>query len=1764
MTTQPEKTTKWISLPDSGFVMTDLSTPADRWVIAWGVTQQADRKTLSALGFLENRENPRLMQMPFPTEKAQFVNFLKGIKKAFPAMQYEDMAVVKRVMPSPQAWKASQTKIPDFSLQSPAEWLKQQVKTLKIQLAQGVFLGENAQGEKVYRMPQGRVIRHVDGQVEVLNAMADPARFLRYDETAGPRQLVKVVEGAVNNIINGAQYHKDELVKLAEAAYDFNFEQVAARRGDAGYPFLKAVEEAISTGITLRIPLLLKNHERDSLYKQLDEAYERRPRVPVNLEAQAETLTELPPSVAQLMEKLVDANDSKRLYVPFTRSSTAEALLPQTLNIVAHCHPGYVDVMSSRQREMFPNIRFSDSNVSAAPGSMEAAYIHVPNYPEQSNYEVSYDNTLFRQKVFATAAEYLDSITDNGQALLVLPTLSDKTGIVSSEYQAFLSYVYDKYLVNDAYELDADVVKREGGVNYRMLHITGRNLDLVEQAVPQSLEVIDTIEQFRTLSEKLFSLNQDQAPLNVVDDADTSGLHSESQEELPDQAVVANEFQTKYSPLSKVGPSDMMIPRDLASQMRRALAQLKNDVGDVDQFVADALHYDVYELSGLFSPEQVDVIAMAINNEQKGTGIHNGGMTGVGKGRMLAAMVRYSLLNEQSVLFTTTKENLFNDLWRDLCDIKTEHLVKPYVINNNSTLVDGSGAAIDVGSHARNKNYMDTGNKPDAHNLFFATYNTIRSGKKMQPSIAYEFIMKALSQVRLIADESHEFCNPKAKTFEAMSSIRNKLVDKNQTVTASATIDRNGNEHAYTHLLPPNFDESTLHGSEDDLVRAFVRRMEAQDGTYWRYEHDLSNVPMSTLIDTDNRSKYIQAQDAYAKVTKLMAELNHQKKKSVFGKQNQPYVNNVLVNAGYRQHAAGNRLKKGDQSWQADSTIFTSRAYNNERLFNLVVKNDFAVNDLIKTLKDNKRPVVILEQTCGTFLKQYVEDMIQTAERVESGEVKVSDDVRSRLPQKIDGEWLFPEKPRFKDVLKYTVRDAMKVDIKVKKGRKKASVESFDITELMPAGPALDAVKEAVNELNNAIDSFPSEYSYDAIDHAREVLMEKAGLTVAELTGRERAMLPSEEHQGFYRYTNISADKSNRTKMIRDYQNGEYDVAIMNMSAAEGNSLHADPKFDDTRQRILKIWQYPKDVVKFLQLLGRINRKGQEINPEMNFIEADIPSNIKQLGMMTRLLEKVFVGISASKKNGVMPDSPISLNSVFGEVCADFCMSNPELVEQMALPELDMEARTKSVYKNIGTKVSNAIGNLDYLTQEKVWNELQRNYESRFNYLLAQGENPDEARHYNIKAKVVNKAQVLQPTDVRSRSKLMGGVDAWLLKYENKEKNIESRDIASLIKKYDDQCHNDLKEFHELDSLDALYEKAIENTKRRNESFLVKWADNNPNDEMFLKNKARNDTVLSLIEEYEPGVIFEVTDRDGGTQKGVVLGLEVAWHGKTKVLSSAHNTESAFRLILAEPGDVMEISYSLRELADAHLKGRFRYTGEIYSRGHAIDTEFDTADTFGLDEYRVVLTGNLLAAQAYAKKEKLGNMGTFTDELGDKHEAIICKKSLSWELVVNRGAEIHDVDTVTNYVGYLIGNSAIEGNSITLFDNANSTHVATRDVKLNVDIQGERVFVEYPANKTEGAAFNGENTDEWNEFLLRHGGVANKTGKNKTAEFELEHLPDLIEYIYSHGKNRFYTKSGDGQFIPQHGSGAYNDAFKHALANKGLLDDVDRPMAATM
>lgn len=177
-----------------------------------------------------------------------------------------------------------------------------------------------------------------------------------------------------------------------------------------------------------------------------------------------------------------------------------------------------------------------------------------------------------------------------------------------------------------------------------------------------------------------------------------------------------------------------VVPANQAQVLADSLA----NIGDVDQFLVDELGYsNKRELFSYLAAEQIDSVSLAINQMNKGNGFIIGDMTGVGKGRQGAALVRYAVRKGYKPIYFTQKPALFADNYRDLSDIGSSDL-RPFIIASdpkNAAITDASGNVVHkLPSDKERRRVFDyilkNGTLPDEYDYVITTYSQINNGTK--------------------------------------------------------------------------------------------------------------------------------------------------------------------------------------------------------------------------------------------------------------------------------------------------------------------------------------------------------------------------------------------------------------------------------------------------------------------------------------------------------------------------------------------------------------------------------------------------------------------------------------------------------------------------------------------------------------------------------------------------------------------------------------------------------------------------------------------------------------------------------------------------------------------------------------------------------------------------------------------------------------------------------------------------------------------------
>ena len=140
-----------------------------------------------------------------------------------------------------------------------------------------------------------------------------------------------------------------------------------------------------------------------------------------------------------------------------------------------------------------------------------------------------------------------------------------------------------------------------------------------------------------------------------------------------------------YIPASEKGfLLETIIPNTMDYETHMAIRKVRSQIGgNIFEYVKTKLQYDTdKELEDALATEQIDAVALAIYNiEERKQSIILADQTGVGKGRVGAGIIRYTIKQGKVPIFITEKSTLFSDMFRDLRDTKTDQSEPRYISN---------------------------------------------------------------------------------------------------------------------------------------------------------------------------------------------------------------------------------------------------------------------------------------------------------------------------------------------------------------------------------------------------------------------------------------------------------------------------------------------------------------------------------------------------------------------------------------------------------------------------------------------------------------------------------------------------------------------------------------------------------------------------------------------------------------------------------------------------------------------------------------------------------------------------------------------------------------------------------------------------------------------------------------------------------------------------------------------------------------------------
>jgi cell division protein FtsB len=752
-----------------------------------------------------------------------------------------------------------------------------------------------------------------------------------------------------------------------------------------------------------------------------------------------------------------------------------------------------------------------------------------------------------------------------------------------------------------------------------------------------------------------------------------------------------------------------VMPAVQADAVRKSL----DGIGDVDEFVRSELGYSSKEeLFKSLAAEQIDSVAMAINQMNKGNAFIIGDMTGIGKGRQGAALIRYAIKKGKKPIFFTQKPGLFSDMYRDLQDIGCGSL-NPMIIASDAdkaNIVEYNNGVAKVvhklkSPEVRKKelqHIIDTGEMPEGYDYAVITYSQIQNGK-----VEYE-----------MGDEGPKE-KPKKKTSKADEGGQlrrdaiSRLAQGNYIILdESHTAGGQGNGGMFLQTIIPNVEGCTfmsatfakrpdnmpIYAIRTDISKADCNAQEliqaimdggvtlqeimskqlAESGQMIRRERDFSGVTIDWIeadeeVDKDQRKKFDEVANIFNSIKKFQDRYV------------KPKINEMSEAEAERQ---GNvDQKKGTKDMGVSNVPFASKMYNmvNQLLFSM--KCDAVVDRVLSELEAGRKPVISFTNTMGTFI-----DDLAGIEMNEMPTLAIS------LEKALDG------------VLRITKKDA--------KGN--------EVHEMLSPSELGPGATEEYDKVRDTIRNLTAELPISPIDYIQQKIKE-AGYSVGEITGRERRLGVTDA--GKYKVMNLTKQESDGKGNAAKFNSGDLDVLMVNKAGSTGISLHASTKFKDQRQRVMIFAQFQSDINDEIQMRGRIDRTGQVCRGVYQYLMSSIPAERRLQMMFKAKLKSLDANTTSSQKSKFNEMEVVDyLNKYGDEVVWDYMSDHPELEEEFGDPlkmfdEKGIPLATSDKKEGCAATISRYLAFLSVSEQEQVFNDITEAYKIKIQQLDEAGEN---------------------------------------------------------------------------------------------------------------------------------------------------------------------------------------------------------------------------------------------------------------------------------------------------------------------------------------------------------------------------------------------------------------------------------------------------------
>lgn len=735
-----------------------------------------------------------------------------------------------------------------------------------------------------------------------------------------------------------------------------------------------------------------------------------------------------------------------------------------------------------------------------------------------------------------------------------------------------------------------------------------------------------------------------------------------------------------YEPKSKAPyRMETLIPRNMAFEVQKSLNDLVKAHGNIDNYVRNQLKYEfTKQLWKGLGAEQVDAVGLYLKQFENEQGIIIADQTGIGKGRQAAAVIRHAVMQDYLPVFFTKKPDLFTDMYRDLKAIGFGN-ISPFILNTdtNAKVKDANGNVVysplnsndqmellanemeypteskeSIEYHQRiGKNLPDPNKVPTikipftldhlplGYDMIFATYSQVQSAHPYKRMWLEQMVKngvdgsKKYKKVVFILDESHM-----AGGFDSIIGtwMREVLPHTKACCFLSATFAK------YPEVMPFYAKKTAI--AETGLTDVnFVRSMTS--GGLALQEIVASNLSESGQLIRRQRSNEGIKVDYITLDAEPQRSKNRESVNRIISLMNdvvafeQEFVAPLLAEVHASAKAQGEHMSSKPRGLGVKQSPYFSRVFNiiDQMLFALKVKD--VVAHTVKLLKEDKKVVIAFKSTMGAFLKDL---------NLVSGDIIPEDqlDFTRTLVKGLDGIFNY----NYVSIDGEKTRERITLDELPQNGIDKYN----DIKKRMlleSSGLSISPIDQLIHLLEN--EKKPKHLGGHSDTYFK----------VAEVTGRNQRVQFSDGE------AIVESFRSNTEKSFRLFNNGDYDVLLINQSGSTGSSAHASKDFKDQRQRAMIVHQFELDINTEVQKRGRINRTGQVVLPEYYYITSDIPTEKRLMTMLKAKLKSLDANTTGSQKTNDETLKSADFLNKYGDIAAwNWVDENQELMEQLGHP----------------------------------------------------------------------------------------------------------------------------------------------------------------------------------------------------------------------------------------------------------------------------------------------------------------------------------------------------------------------------------------------------------------------------------------------------------------------------------------------------------------